>query len=87
MSKVAFIGAGRMASAMVSGILKHKHFEPNAISCTCGQDPTGPELAQKTGIIYKADLAETLDSTDIIVLACKPQQLDAIDADIVKNRG
>lgn len=85
MSKVIFIGAGKMASAIVTGILKQKHFEPQHISCTCGNDPTGPELAKKTGITYQAELAGALDSTEIIVLACKPQQLSDIDETLVSK--
>ncbi|MGE9294926.1 MAG: pyrroline-5-carboxylate reductase [Puniceicoccales bacterium] len=79
MIKVAFIGAGRMASAMVHGLLKTKAFAASEIGCTCGSDPTGPQLAQATGIVYEADLEKLLASASITVLACKPQQFSALD--------
>jgi len=84
MIKVAFIGAGRMASAMVRGLLKTGQFSPGEIGCTCGDDPTGPELAEQTGILYKADLSELLAESGVVVLACKPQQFEGLDSTIAE---
>jgi pyrroline-5-carboxylate reductase len=80
MIEVAFLGAGKMASAMVRGLLAHKLYQPAQIGCTCGNDPTGPELAKKTGIVYEAEPAKLLGGAKVVVLACKPQQLAALDA-------
>lgn len=82
MIKVAFIGAGRMASAMVRGLLKTGHYSPGEIGCTCGEDPSGPQLAKSTGILYEPKLEKLLGQSDIIVLACKPQQFNGLDATI-----
>lgn len=82
MIKVAFFGAGRMASAIVHGLLKTGAYPAQAIGCTCGDDPTGPALAEKTGIRYEPDVAALLADADIVVLACKPQQFSALDARI-----
>lgn len=79
MAKIAFIGAGRMAGAMVAGILRHRVAEPSQIICTSAADNTGPELAKKTGIGYTESLAELLREADTVVLACKPQQLKELD--------
>jgi len=84
MIKVAFIGAGRMASAMVKGLLNTQAFPTNEIGCTCGDDPTGPRLAEATGIHYHADLETLLAGADIAVLACKPQQFSALDQRIAE---
>ncbi len=84
MTQVAFIGAGKMASAMVHGLLSRKLYAPAHIGCTCGSDPTGPELARKTGIAYVPEPAQLLLGADIVVLACKPQQLAALDASYAK---
>jgi pyrroline-5-carboxylate reductase len=80
MTQVAFIGAGKMASAMVRGLLSRHLYPPAQIGCTCGADPTGPALAADTGIVYEADPAKLLRPADIVVLACKPQQLASLDA-------
>lgn len=77
--RIVFIGAGRMASAIVRGLLEEEHYTPAEIACTCGSDPTGPELAEQTGIQYLPDITEAIYQADAVVLACKPQQFDAID--------
>ena len=84
MSKVAFIGAGRMASAMVQGILQNHFFAPGEIACTCGADPTGPALAEQTGIGFTRELSELLSAADCIVLACKPQQFNQLSPQLAE---
>ncbi len=80
MAQVAFIGAGKMASAIVRGLLARQLYAPSQIGCTCGSDPTGPALAKATGITYAAEPAQLLSVADIVVLACKPQQLATLDS-------
>jgi pyrroline-5-carboxylate reductase len=77
--QIVFIGAGRMASAIVRGLLEEQHYTPEQIACTCGDDPSGETLAQQTGIQYFADISRAVRKTETIVLACKPQQFNAID--------
>lgn len=79
MVKVVFLGAGRMASAIVGGLINQKVYAPQDLACTCGDDNTGPALAEQTGIGFSRDLGELLPGADILVLACKPQQLSALD--------
>lgn len=69
-----------MASAMVRGVLSRHLYQPAQIGCTCGTDPTGPELARQTGIAYESDPSKLLGAADVVVLACKPQQLATLDA-------
>ena len=80
--KIVFIGAGRMASAIVHGLLEKEHYLPEEIACTCGDDPTGPALAEATGIHYFADITSALYETEAVVLACKPQQFAALSQEI-----
>ena len=79
MPKFAFLGAGRMASAMVGGLLGTKVAAPAEIACIGGDDDTAHVLARRTGIVAAADLAALLAPADVIVLACKPQQLAGLD--------
>lgn len=71
-----------MASAIVQGLLEKEHYAPTEIACTCGDDPTGPALADATGIFYFPDITEALYETEAVVLACKPQQFNAIDQNL-----
>lgn len=84
MSSIAFIGAGRMASAIVHGLVQGGHYAPASIACTCGDDPTGPDLAQRTGITYEPDPVAMASAADIVVLACKPQQFAQLSSELAQ---
>lgn len=81
-TEVSFIGAGKMASAIVGGLLANQHYTPQEIACTCGNDPTGAQLAQETGILYLPNLTDLLKNTEVIVLACKPQQINDLSPEL-----
>ena len=89
MPRFAFVGAGRMASAMVGGLLGRKVAVAADIACIGGEDDTAQVLARRTGITAHADLAPLLATADTVVLACKPQQLAGLDprlADLTAGR-
>ena len=75
----AFIGAGRMASAMVGGLLTKGAATPQEIACIGGNDDTAEVLARRTGVTAHRELAALLATADTVVLACKPQQLAGLD--------
>jgi pyrroline-5-carboxylate reductase len=79
MPNIAFLGAGRMASAIVDGLLAQKICAPAELACTDGGDGTAAALAARTGITAAGDLAALLATADTVVLACKPQQLATLD--------
>lgn len=76
-----------MASAIVHSLLEKEHYRPEEIACTCGDDPTGPALAQATGIQYFPDITNALYETDTILLACKPQEFDSIGQNLADAAG
>jgi pyrroline-5-carboxylate reductase len=78
--KIAFLGAGRMSSAIVKGLLAQQVFSANDIACTSGPDGTAEALAAATGIRATTDLEELLREASVIVAAFKPQQLAELDA-------
>jgi pyrroline-5-carboxylate reductase len=73
--KVAFLGAGRMATAMVGGLLARQALAPEDITCLGGADPTAADLAARTGIALAGSLDELLAGADTLVVAFKPQNL------------
>jgi len=77
--KVAFLGAGRMASAMVGGLLARQALAPADLACLGGADPTGADLAARTGIALAGSLDALLLGADTLVLAFKPQNLAEAD--------
>ena len=79
MNKISFIGAGRMATAIVTGILENKLYKATDITCCAGDDDTGKVLSNKTGIKFCEQASELPLESDLVILACKPQQLDKID--------
>lgn len=84
MSHIAFIGAGRMASAMVGGLLSRGVARPSDIACIGGADDTARTLASSTGIRAATDLESLLSGADTLVLACKPQQLAGLDSSLAE---
>ncbi|MFA5264441.1 MAG: pyrroline-5-carboxylate reductase [Opitutaceae bacterium] len=84
MTKIAFVGAGRMASALVGGLLASGAARPSDLACIGGDDDTAKVLASQTGITAAGSLDALLAGADAVVLACKPQQLSGLDARLAK---
>ena len=72
-----------MAGAIVKGLIK-KSVLPDEIACTCGNDDTGKNLSSETGISCFNGVKELLENSQIVVLACKPQQLAEV-AEVASN--
>lgn len=73
--KLAFIGGGVMAEAMISGVIGARLSIPSDISIGEPIEARRNHLFEKYGVITTPNNAEALDSADIVVLAVKPQQL------------
>lgn len=80
MTTFAFLGAGRMASAIVDGLLARKTCPAAEMACIDGGDGTAQQLAARSGIKVAAQLTDLLAGARVLVLACKPQQLAGLDA-------
>jgi pyrroline-5-carboxylate reductase len=64
---------------MVGGLLARKAATPAEIACIGGDDDTAQILSGRTGVTAAPDAASLLASADVVVLACKPQQLAGLD--------
>ncbi len=74
---IAFIGGGNMAEALIAGLHRAGHAGGNIIVAEPLQ-PRRKELAEKYGIHAVADNREAASLADILVLAVKPQQMQAV---------
>ncbi|PYZ95039.1 pyrroline-5-carboxylate reductase [Salipaludibacillus keqinensis] len=75
--RVAFIGAGNMAEAMISGIVETKTLEPEQVIVTNRSDEERLlELHNKYGIQGMVRDRFPIDSVDVIILAMKPKDAE-----------
>jgi pyrroline-5-carboxylate reductase len=77
---LAFLGSGRLGSAIIRGLLAKNIHAPAAIACTSKSGSTAQRLAAETGIVSEPDLARLLGPADIVVVAFKPQSLASADS-------
>jgi len=77
--KLAFIGAGRMAGAMVRGLLRSGACQPADIAVIGGAGATAANLARETGVRLATSAADLLAGADAVVVACKPQVFLKLD--------
>jgi len=73
--KIAFIGGGNMAEAMLSSILDKKLSSPQSISISDISESRRQYLKQKYSATVINDNRLAIDEADITVLAIKPQNL------------
>lgn len=79
MPKIAFIGAGNMASAIVTGLLAQKVCVSTDLACLGGAGASAQKLAGRTGIRLATEPSDLLAQADIVVVAFKPQHLANLD--------
>ncbi|MDX5628787.1 MULTISPECIES: pyrroline-5-carboxylate reductase [unclassified Brenneria] len=75
--KIAFIGAGNMAQAIIAGLIDEGYPARNISVCA----PSGTHrdaLAAKYGVISSADNEQSAREADVIVLAVKPQMMASV---------
>lgn len=80
MARFAFLGSGRMASAMARGLLRSGAFRPSDLACIGGSGTSSLLLAQELGIGLAASPAALMEGADVVVVACKPQVFPGLDA-------
>lgn len=81
MTHLAFLGAGRMATAMVRGVIA-RGLPPSHIAIRGGAGASAPSLSGQTGVRLAPDLASLVSEAEVLVLACKPQHLPALPAEL-----
>jgi pyrroline-5-carboxylate reductase len=79
MRKIAFLGSGNMAGAIVDGLLAKNAATSAELICLGGDDNTAAVLQARTGIAVAHSLDVLLEEADALVVAFKPQHLASAD--------
>ena len=77
-AKIGFIGAGKMATAMIGGLLAKGLYTKDDIVACCKSQGTKEKVSREFGIAVSTDPANVFSSADIIVIAVKPNQIEGI---------
>lgn len=82
MSKLAVLGCGKMGEALVAGLLASGWRKPEEIVATARREERLRELEETYGIPTTADNAAAVSGAEVVVLAVKPQDIEALLASI-----
>ena len=76
--KIAFVGPGVMAEAMIAGLLHKKLAQPENITVSGPREERGEQLHKKYGIKATTDNPSAASHADVVVLSVKPQRLSDV---------
>jgi pyrroline-5-carboxylate reductase len=82
MKKLGFIGGGNMAEALCHGLIAHKLFKPADIIVSDVAPERRRKLARTLKIATASENVEVIRQSNAIVLAVKPQTIDAVMTEI-----
>ena len=80
-TRIAFIGAGNMASSLIGGLLA-KGLDAAQIRASDPGTETRAKVTAEHGIEVFADNAQAVQDADVIVIAVKPQAMKAVCQDL-----
>jgi pyrroline-5-carboxylate reductase len=81
--RISFVGGGRMAEALISGVLSSKLYKPEQIQVADPDTARLDHLKRQYGVQIGATNHEAVVLGDVIVLAVKPQ----VTAEVLKEIG
>ncbi len=81
-TRLAFVGSGAMAEAMIKGILAHKLLESKHIIASGPRADRGQELRGRYGVRTTSDNCAAVQDSSILVLSVKPQILPHVLAEL-----
>ncbi|HTN54492.1 MAG TPA: pyrroline-5-carboxylate reductase [Anaeromyxobacter sp.] len=76
--RIAFLGSGNMAEALVKGLLRSGTAAAEEITCAEPRPERRDELAKRYGVAVSGDNRATAEEADIVVLSVKPQTMDVL---------
>lgn len=75
---IGFIGAGKMAEAMIGGLIAKGVFTKDQIAACAPSQKTRDHIEKTYGIKMYQTAAELVDSSNLIVLAVKPKHVNGV---------
>lgn len=75
---IAIIGPGVMAEAIIGGLIRQHVVTPSQIIAAGPRPERGHELIERHHIRFTTDNAEAARAADVVILAVKPQRLEAV---------
>ena len=82
MRKLGFVGAGNMATALVKGLLETKRYRARDLWAADADPRQCRKLTRAYGVTAAEDNATLVRDSAVVVLAVKPQIIDAVLAEI-----
>jgi len=76
--KIAYIGPGVMAEAMIAGLLRKNLAKPENITVSGPREERGKELEKKYKVKSTVNNASAASRADVVVLSVKPQRLSEV---------
>jgi pyrroline-5-carboxylate reductase len=80
--RIGFLGAGNMGEALIKGVLAARLVTPDLIQITDVRADRAKELDRQYGVRVAPDNPTLVRTSDIVVLAVKPQIMSAVLAEI-----
>ena len=82
MKRIGFVGAGNMAGALLKGVLETKRHRAAQVWTSDAEPRQCHRLARAYGVGVAPDNATLVAQSSLVVLAVKPQVMDAVLAEI-----
>jgi pyrroline-5-carboxylate reductase len=76
--RIAFLGTGNMAEALVKGLLRANVASKDEILCTEPRPERREEIRSRYGVTVTGDNLQAAGDAAIVVLSVKPQTMDAL---------
>jgi pyrroline-5-carboxylate reductase len=77
MNRIAFIGGGNMATALIAGMIRHGA-QPGGIAVAAPRAEALQELSREYGVATYTDNLDAAEGASILVLAVEPQMLSEV---------
>ncbi|MBM3789100.1 MAG: pyrroline-5-carboxylate reductase [Acidobacteria bacterium] len=76
--KIAFVGSGAMAEAMIAGLLRRDLARPENLFASGPRSERGEQLKEKYRVLPFTDNSRAAAGADVVVLSVKPQRLSEV---------